>query len=207
MKNIITVVFFFFLLPLIVKAEDSCTEKTLEVNLEQITATADSLPNLRNIAGSLRFESNRLLSEAENKISKGNLLPQDKCPAGCRPEEKPQIIFSCIPKKYLNDSDDFEYCTSLEQKTKVTPFEYSNREFLSISQLAEWFSDFSQGKGKDGNDLYKRCDKSCSPQYHNQVYKVNDKFNLSASVVCGPARDKSDNKYTLSTVLRWQCIK
>lgn len=202
---IITGVYFLFN-SLTVLAEDQCFNKTVQIENEKVVATADTLPNFRNIAGSLRFESNRLLENAENALQKGVNLPSNECPPGCKLEEKPEILFSCVPQKYLQESNDLKYCLSMERKTATTPFEYTNIGFDSISQLADWFSDFSQGKGKDGNDLYRRCDQSCSPQYSNQIKRENNKLLLNSSVICGPPRDKSDNKYFLKTFFLWHCV-
>ena len=92
--------------------------------------------------------------------------------------------------------------------TTKNPIEYRKTNFASIEAINTWFSDFSQGKGKDGENLYQRCDGLCSPQYTTIIEeKERGSYDVHAQVVCGPARDKNDNNYNLELFLRWTCEK
>ena len=186
------------------RAQD-CAASSKDVPIESLLATADSWPNLRNSPGSLRYESSRMLKEAANNLA-GAKPPADACPAGCAAAGKPTIVYLTIPNKYLTGYSDQKKCDAYFAKTKTAPFQYNGRQFGSIDDLASWFGDFSKGDGKDGNDLYAKCDGSCSPQYHTTIVPNAAGYSLDAAVVCGAARDKGDNKYNLSIAYHWPCV-
>ena len=183
---------------------EECAASSKDVPIESLLATADSWPNLRNSPGSLRYESSRMLKAAANNLPAAK-APADACPAGCAAASKPEIVYQTIPNKFLTGYGDEKKCAAFLAKTESAPFEYKGRQFGSIDDLASWFGDFSKGEGKDGSDLYAKCDGSCSPQYHTTIVPNGAGFSLDAAVICGAARDKGDNKYKLTIAFRWPC--
>ena len=199
---------FLLLSPMIfspVAGAEDCSSGWSEQKIESIEATADSWPNLRNYPGSLKFESNRLLTGAAKQV--GTAVPASiRCPVGCKPAERATIKYLTIPAKFRSDNSDAERCKALLEQTTKSPFSYKDRRFSSIDELASWFGDFSNGSGADGKDLYARCDGDCSPQYHTTIRPSSAGYSLDADVICGAARDKSDNKYNLTLALHWGCV-
>ena len=77
----------------------------------------------------------------------------------------------------------------------------------SSAEFASLFNEFSQGKGKEGKELYRKCPGSCSPQYDNnlEIDRGSNAMKVTASVVCGHARDKDDNTFMLVAMLKTEC--
>lgn len=166
-----------------------------ETPLASRTATAGLWDNLRQNPGSIRVETRLLLEEA--------VAARSKHPPGS------SIAFSSVPAKFKTDYGEKADCEAMLEKTTKEPIVYADRQFADLEQLSEWFAELSQGKGDDGKDLYRRCPGSCSPQYRS-VISVPEAgsgapYRITASIVCGHARDKDDNKYQLGAALRWGC--
>lgn len=191
---------------ILVKAEEGgdCSSYVKDVKVESGLASASMLANARNKKGSIRYEMNSMLGKAEEGLPNAE-KPVDLCPSNCELANQPLIVFSSIPNKFLSNYDQQEKCEGLLDETEKNPMTYNDREFDTMQALESWFSDFSQGKGKDGKDLYERCSGQCSPQYKNIISKNNNKYLLDASVICGQARDKKDNNYEISYSYRWVC--
>ena len=186
-----------------VLAGSKCETASKQIEQSAITATAALWANYRNSAGSLRYESERLLTEAITKLPNAQ-APESLCGTDCG-KPSAAISFSSVPAKFLSSYSDKEKCARLEKETKDSPLSYSKRSFQSLKELNDWFSDFSQGKGKDGSDLYNKCDGDCSPQYTLSIVPKDGKFVVDASVLCGPARDKDNNVYHLRSAYVWSC--
>ena len=157
---------------------------------------------MRNQEGSIRFESGRMLGEALKTFA--SLKPPEACVSQCS-DAKPLLVFDSEPAKYLSDYGDKSKCEGYFSATKKSPYRYSGRKFASPAEFNDWFSDFSQGKGDDGSDLYEKCDGDCSPRYRSFITPNGHKLAVDAEVVCGPARDKDDNNYKLKFMVRWTC--
>ncbi|HMO16522.1 MAG TPA: hypothetical protein PKA63_01840 [Oligoflexia bacterium] len=144
-------------------------------------ATASTWANLRNNEGSLKYETEKLLQKG---------LPEDI--------SEVEIHLISVPNKFLSDYGDETYCNKMLEETQNNPIIYSGRKFNTVDNLQKWIGELSQGEGADGKDLYKKCDKSCSPQYKYKITRINDSgFSVDAEIICGPARDKNDNMYEL----------
>jgi hypothetical protein len=115
------------------------------------------------------------------------------------------IVFQSIPNNFLTNYDQHEKCETLQDETEENPLTYNDKEFDTMQALESWFSNFSQGKGEDGKNLYKKCSGECSPQYKNIISKNDNKYTLNATVICGQARDKKDDNYEISYSYRWVC--
>lgn len=171
----------FFLLsltifPNITVGQEICTTETYKK-----IATANTWDNLRNNKGSLKFETGIILKKGLQEINDNRLR------------------LSSIPSSFESNSSDIGYCQNKLSDTKKNPLKYSPPPFTSIEDLNTWVSDFSRGSGSEGEDLYAKCDKSCSPQYLYEISKTkNDLIELEAIVTCGLPRNKEENKYILT---------
>lgn len=154
----------------------------------------------------MQKQATRILTAAFEKLSQA-VAPDNVCPSNCSPLQPPEVIFRSIPKEVLTEYDNREYCRDLEAKTKLKPIVYQEREFADLAEVISWFGDVSQGDGPDGEDLYLRCDRECSPRYTVRVRKTEKGMRAEASIVCGEARDKDEGTFTLSTAYRFTCRK
>ena len=165
------------------QAQNSCASQAID----QTTASAGTWANMRKNPGSLRYESERLLNEGYRRTAAG------KSAAGAG-----SFVMKAIPKVFLTQYGDSAKCAAKLEQTSRAPFEFNGLVFPSVDKLAAWFGDFSQGSGTEGKKLYAMCDGACSPQYTIYVTPQGGQIEVRASVVCGPARDKSDDNFDLS---------
>lgn len=163
-------------------AENICENNKLQTKV----ASASLWDNYRENPGSIAKESGDMLKLAMLELKKNN-----KC----------NIVFTSIPNKFLSDYSDKDYCEKFFKQTKENPIKYRNIKFNNIEEFSSWYNEFSQGKGKEGKDLYNKCDKSCSPQYKSIISQNTDSLNVEVEVVCGAARDKDENNYILGVTL------
>ncbi len=150
--------------------------------IQRVTASAGVISNMRNSENSIKFKSNQLLTDA---FTKTNEL----------------IIFTSVPTTFLEgEKDDNNVsCDTRFTETQSSPLVYIKNDFKNKDDLINWISNFSQGDGKEGNDLYKKCSGDCSPQYSYKITRnTAGNFSLTASVICGKARNKSDDLYELT---------
>lgn len=195
-------------LPFNLLAQDNCNSSYRDISIQSKIADAGFFANVRGKEGSVSVESNSLLTKAEELIT-SQTPPQLACPKGCSLAKLPVIHFQSIPQKFLKDSSDSDYCKTLENSTMKEPIQYSKSDITSIKELNDWIGELSQGKGKEGGDLYKKCDKSCSPQYEYKIERASlsdSSKTAKASIICGPARDKDDDMYKLTAFFRWSCV-
>jgi hypothetical protein len=186
-------------------AAGDCGSAYVDVPGTSALGSASMWANARSASDSLKVQSRTLLEQATAN-RKLVAPPESGCATGCKPAGPPLVVFRSVPNKFRVDYSDAGVCKKLEAQTRTAPFRYGGKTFASLDELNSWFSDFSQGDGPDGEDLYQRCSGNCSPQYTNVIdVTTNSKLNLFADVVCGPARDKSDNQYRLSIAYRFAC--
>ena len=186
-------------------AADGCGSAYVDVPGSSALASASLWSNARSAGNSLKVRSRALLEQAAAS-RKVMAPPPGGCPAGCKPAGPPLVVFRSVPNRFRTDYSDAGMCRKLEEQTQAAPFRYGARTFASLDDLNSWFGDFSQGDGPDGEDLYRRCSGDCSPQYTNVIdVTAHSTLNLVANVVCGPARDKSDDQYRLSIAFRFAC--
>ncbi len=189
----------------VVQGEDlACGKHYQEIVGESTTAFAGTWLNFRNDPQSLRFQSARILKDAEKKLVEIE-KPSELCFSPCVLPRRPQIILFSLPQKFHTNYEESQKCAAKLEATKKKPLLYSGKVFSDMEKLGEWFSEFSMGKGKDGKDLYRKCDGSCSPQYKLIVTAREKGYQLDAEVLCGHARDKDDNSYLLSQRFLWRC--
>ena len=183
----------------------ACDRDYVDVPKERVSATAASVANLRGAPGSLKAELSRLLSDAREDVAQATPRAGKTCSQSCTPVGRPRITLSVIPNKYLKSYGDEEKCAQRLTQTSLHPLKFGPRRSKSEKELGEWISEVSQGNGKDGKLLYQKCGGKCSPRYFIDATQDGNELVASISVVCGPARDKDDNTYTVSSGYRWGC--
>lgn len=187
-----------------VKAAEECSAVTKVIQMDSETATAGTFANWMNREGSVRFESRRMFEEAKAYYLSGD-LPANFCPSGCRVSPTPKLIFRSVPNKFQSDYSDAKKCEAYFKQTKVRPLTYTRTLEPEVDELADWIGDFSQGEGDEGEEMYDDCDGSCSPQFFYDILLRQEMLEVTADVVCGPARDKDDNTYTIEYSFIWLC--
>lgn len=185
-----------------VSADIPCSEHSQKFLMDETTASAGNFTNMLNQRGSLKYESQQMLKKALNEIK----FPDNFCPVGCELPEQPIVLFRSIPTDFLDDYSDKKHCENLFEKTNIDPITYENLAFENLNSFTSWIGEFSQGNGREGRDLYKKCDESCSPQYAYYIQpESKTQVQVNTQVICGHARDKSSDKYNLSYSYLWQC--
>jgi hypothetical protein len=150
---------------------------------DMILASASTWDNLRNSDKSIKFKISQLINTATNGKSEENFTIQS------------------IPNKILGSYTDKAYCETKLLETIDNKLLFTSPKFKSLDELNSWIGDFSQGKGADGAQLYQQCDKTCSPSYEYKISfrsEPKTEYEVKALVICGHARDKDDNQYSLS---------
>ncbi len=185
-------------------SQQPCTPDHVDLPKEQTTASAGVLSNLSKSRGSLRSEISRLLGNAREQVAQ--VKPTgNACSSACRMVTPAHIQFRVAPNKFLESYADFDKCEKLEKQTSSQPLRFGPHRAGSMDELAGWLSDVSQGDGQDGAALYQKCGGKCSPRYSMDVIPDADRFVATLEVVCGRARDKKDNSFTITSSYRWAC--
>lgn len=182
-----------------------CEEHTHDIPVATVAASASFYANFFNRAGSISFESNEIFEKAKDQTPTLK-APENLCPHYCFLPESAVFVFRSTPQLFLSDSEDSAHCERLFRATSRKPLRYM-KSVASIDELNEWIGDLSRGNGDEGEDLYEKCDASCSPRYE---YAIATKrgiagYEVRAAVVCGPARDRENNLYNLEAFFRWSC--
>lgn len=165
---------------------------------KQVFATAGFLANIRDKPNSIKVRSKKIFNQ--NSFKNIHI----DCPKNCK-VGLTEMIFSTIPSKFKTSYSDKTKCEKYLKKTSKQPIVYK-KKFKTMEKLHKWYSEFSRGKEKEGEDLYKKCDGECSPSYKLFTKEMNGEYDVRVEVICGHARDKSDNMYKLKTTLRRQCL-
>ncbi len=185
---------------------ESCSQHFQDVLIEQTNASAGIFANFVSRPGSVSYESEAFLRKALDQIE--NIKPPPyRCSPGCKMDSIPYVYLRSEPNKLLEDYSEKTYCLEQHANTSKAPIEYNKDAISSVEELVAWVGELAQGKGVDGKDLYRKCDKSCSPRYEYKIIKnqIGKQLAATASIICGEARDKTDNLYKLKSFLRWRC--
>ena len=180
-----------------------CSIQTHETHVRSTLASAGFFSNLRNAEHSINSQMDVLLEEARIRADQQS-APPTPCDTSCQ-FPKVAVVFRSEPHKRLLNYDEYPICDALYKHTRIHPIMYEHRTFSSEREAKKWYRDLTQGRGVDGKDLYVRCPGRCSPAYSSTAFQHSDKFIVSATIVCGHARDKDDDQYLLSASLRWIC--
>ena len=181
-----------------------CVPDHVDLPKEQATASAALLSNLSKSRGSLRSELSRLLGDAREQVAQAKPAG-NACSPTCRLVTPAHILFRVAPNKFLDSYADFDKCEKLQKQTTSQPLKFGPHRAGSMDELAGWLSDVSQGEGRDGAVLYQKCGGKCSPRYSMDVASDAGQFVATLEVVCGHARDKKDNRYSIASSYRWAC--
>ncbi len=192
------------LLPIVTLAGNECESYSREIPLRSTVSSAAVLANVLRLPSSLISESGKMLSEAEDELPRAD-RPGDLCPAHCSLPESPRIVFHSAPRKTLVDYDQYGQCEARLNETRERPLLYDDREFANVDKFVSWLKKFTRGNGRDGEDLYERCDGKCSPTYTYRIDRDGEKIVVDTEVVCGHARDRKDDQFDLSSSLLWTC--
>lgn len=184
--------------------DPACSSFRAEVPIDSSVASSKLWANVTGREESVRVQSKRLLDDAENGAAAVR-PPEGLCPSYCRAPAQPQIVFSTTPTDFLSRYDQQDKCERLLRTTSQAPLSFDTLTFESIEQLNDWVQDFTRGKGPQGQELYRRCDGKCSPQYLWTISPAGEKLMLETEVTCGHARDKEISRYRLSAAYRWVC--
>ncbi len=184
---------------------DACGAVKKEVPFRSELGDTGVFANLRGTADCVKVRSHALLKDAAAKQDEQK-PPEGLCPAGCQPVSKPVILFRSEPNKLLEEYDDKPACDQLFVQTQKEPITFFNRKFPDIDEVADYFGEFSQGKGTDGERLYEICHSTCSPRYTATIEEEANGFVMNTAVICGAARDRDDGQYRLSAHYEWTCV-
>lgn len=180
-----------------------CPFPASEFPVRTTLASAGFFANLRNAEHSINSRMGALLAQARAQAAQVASQPSP-CKRNCQIPVV-AVVFTSAPRIALDNYDEKGACEHLLRLTTAHPIIYANRAFTSEQDAKKWYQDLTQGDGPDGKDLYKRCPGLCSPSYSSTAYHLDNQFVVSTSIVCGHARDKDDDQYTLSASLRWIC--
>jgi hypothetical protein len=187
-------------------SQQRCAPLHVDVAKDKGTASASSSANLLKSADSIGAQISGLLGEAQKQLGKAKPPDGKACSANCALVKQPALItLSVVPSAFLKKYADAEKCEGLLKQTSSRPIKFGPHRARSEKELTAWLSDVSRGKGRDGTALYAKCDGRCSPRYFMDVARDGDGFVANLEVVCGPARDKTDNSYDISSGYRWAC--
>ncbi len=208
MKEICVFILALAVFPLASQASDVSTRPAdcaLTANETPIATETGSVGIIKNLAedpSSIRAVAGRLLS---NALSADGKTSGSDCDEACVQRAKAQIVYRVAPTTYLADDQQREVCRKFETQTSSHPLTFNQREFSSVAELNEWITAFSQGHGEDGRLLYELCSSNCSPRYTFLIAEQNAGYAVKAEVLCGLARDRSNDVYRLSTAVRRSC--
>ena len=144
----------------------------------------------------------RLLAEA---LTVENKKPAPGCTPDCPDDGVAEVIYRVAPMSFLPRGEQNALCLQLEDETAAAPLSFTPPTFGGVEALNRWISELSQGRGDDGKALYERCASNCSPRYTFFIASEEAGYSVRAEVLCGLARDKSNDQYLISTALRRSC--
>jgi len=182
--------------------ETACAATPRETPLDEKISSAGIMYNLAEHPKSIRAVAAKLLAAALDSAAASSTAA---CVAGCAPAKSPEIVYRVSPVAFLPAANQQALCLTLERDTTQQPLTFPTQEFKSVEALNVWVMEFSQGRGVEGNKLYEQCGGNCSPRYTFLIAQGTDGLRLDTSVVCGLARDRASDDYTVSTALRNRC--
>jgi len=183
-------------------AADICPRVLPEEPLATEYGSAGIMKNLAETDDSIRAVAARLLEQALTDQSRH---PSNGCTPDCPDDGVAEVIYRVAPMAFLPRAEQNEICLRFEDETSENPMRFTPPAFADFDALNTWITDFSQGKGADGKALYERCSSNCSPRYTFVIGDVANGYEVEAAVLCGLARDRSNDQYLISTALRRSC--
>ena len=179
-----------------------CSESQREVALASATGSVGFIKNLAEDPSSLRVVAGHLLTKA---LADEPRPASAGCAPNCSADARAEVVYRVTPTAFLAAGQQRDVCRRFESETTLHPLEFNQRSFRNVAELNDWIMEFSQGRGDDGKLLYQRCSSNCSPRYTFLIAEQNSGYAVRASVLCGLARDKSNENYRISTAVRRSC--
>ncbi|MCB1745978.1 MAG: hypothetical protein H6977_01675 [Gammaproteobacteria bacterium] len=180
----------------------TCPRTLAEEPLATEYGSAGIMKNLAETDDSLKAIASRLLAEA---LTVENKKPAPGCTPDCPDDGVAEVIYRVAPMSFLPRGEQNALCLQLEDETAAAPLSFTPPTFGGVEALNRWISELSQGRGDDGKALYERCASNCSPRYTFFIASEEAGYSVRAEVLCGLARDKSNDQYLISTALRRSC--
>ncbi len=180
----------------------TCEPGAADLPIASEVGSAGIMYNIAEHPESIRAVAGRLLNEALDRQKKA-ASAATAC-GDCR-DDAPRVVYRVGPIHLLPAKEQQSVCRKLDAQTRVRPFEFAPRHFESISALNDWVMAFSQGRGEEGKELYRRCEANCSPNYQFTIEPDGAGLQVETRVHCGLARDRDSDDYAVSTALRLEC--
>ncbi len=180
----------------------ACASGAVDVPIANEPASAGIMYNLAEHPKSIRAVAGRLLNDA---LEKQQSPAAGLACADCKTPERPRIVYRVAPVHFLHAREQNAVCLRLDTQTRKRPFEFAPRRFATVTELNDWVMEFSQGRGKEGQELYRLCSANCSPRYQFEIAQDADGLSVDTQVQCGSARDRASDEYAVSTALRVGC--
>lgn len=181
----------------------NCSDLPVVIPLDSEYGSAGFMFNVAEHPKSIRAVATRLLNSAlDAPVAK--LLKQ--CQNDCSDRLAFHVIYKVAPTAFLPPQQQKDVCLRLEDETKRQPLLFGEKRFKSVEALNEWIMDFSQGRGEDGKQLYEQCSANCSPRYTFLIAQGDADLKVETEVLCGVARDRKNDRYSISTELTWGCV-
>ena len=183
------------------KATD-CSDPGPETPLASTIGSAHLIHNLAQHPESIRMIAGRLLEDALN----GEHGKLRDCAPNCTSVGSAEVVYRVAPTEFLAPEDQHAVCLAFESETTDNPLRFDSRAFDTMDEMNDWIMEFSQGQGEDGKRLYQQCSSNCSPRYTFLIAGQRTGYEVKTEVLCGLARDRSNNRYHISTSLRRRCV-
>ena len=176
-----------------------CASAEEEQRLSNTTASIGFMANFRRSSNSISVVAGRLMEQAMTKST------ELACPDGCE-RAGSHVIYRVAPTAFQSRSKQRSECLQLDRQTAEEPFQFGELKFATLDELNNWITGFSRGNGVEGKKLYRQCGSNCSPRYTFRIQtSQTGSYALTAEVHCSLARDRSSNRYALSTALSLDC--
>jgi len=186
------------------RASLMCPKEPTYVPLADEHGSVGLMKNLAEHPESIRAVAGRLLKSA---VENTEFLAPSACTDGCSDNVKAEIMYEVQPIAFLAQADQQQICLDLEKSTSKSPMHFGPKTFPSVDGLHQWINDFTRGKGDDGEKLYDACGANCSPRYTFFIERnADEELKVTSDVLCGLARDKSEDNYKVSTKIRQTCL-
>ena len=179
-----------------------CPTQATLVPLAEERGSVGLMKNLAEHPESMRAVAEKLLTAA---VENTEFLAPSACTGDCGTNVKAEIVYVVEPTVFLPEEKQNQVCLDFEQSTKSNPMEFGPKTFPSVEGLNTWISDFTRGKGEDGEKLYAACSSNCSPRYTFFINKDGEQLTVNSDVLCGLARDKDEEFYRIATKIRQTC--
>jgi hypothetical protein len=180
----------------------ACAPGAADVPIAKEPASAGIMYNLAEHPKSIRAVAGRLLIEA---LEKQQSPAAGLTCADCKNPARPRVVYTVAPVHFLQEREQKAVCLRLDAQTRKRPFEFAPRRFATVTELNDWVMEFSQGRGTEGQELYRLCAANCSPRYQFEIAQDADGLSVTTQVQCGLARDRASDEYAVSTALRVGC--